>query len=75
MFEVEREGLDGGLQVSLSSVNLNVCCQPDILRQTSSQQNGIVISILQQLSSLGEESSNKTPGESGGRRLSVHIIA
>ena len=48
MFEVEREGLDGGLQaqVSLSSTTLNVLCQPDILRQTSSQQNGIVTSSL-----------------------------
>ena len=46
MFVVEREGLDGGLQVSLSSANLKVLCQPDILRQTSSQQNGIVTSSL-----------------------------
>ena len=48
MFEVERKGLDGGLhaQVSLLFTTLNVLCQPDILRQTSSQQNGIVTSSL-----------------------------
>ena len=74
MFEVEREGLDGGLQaqVSLSSTNLNVLRQPDILRQTSSQQNGIVTSSLRQLTSLGEESSVKPPLRSMLRKCASH---
>ena len=58
MFEVVYEQLD---KRSLSSANVNVLRQPDILRQTSSHHNGIVISSLRQLLSLGEESSDKPP--------------
>ena len=72
MFEVVCERLDGK---SLSSANVNVPRQPDILRQTSSQQNGIVTSSLRQLSSLGEESSDKPPfrSMSGSSYMPLHL--